>query len=106
MYCYFIWQTVTTIVRNVTFHKISTEQLKVLLVYAEADIMDHTRHATAFSLIKAIIHRRLICDEMHSVISHIEQLAVSSQNPAVRVQCRQVRKPFVHFTAHLTQPCY
>ena len=40
------------LVRDVDYHTIKMEELKVLLTYAEQDIHDHTRQATAFSLLK------------------------------------------------------
>ncbi len=38
--------------RDVEYHKIDKKQLQVLLGYAEQDIHDHTRQATAFTLLK------------------------------------------------------
>ena len=45
-------QALTVMVRDVKQHSIDEEQLKVLLTYAEEDIHDSNRQATAFSLLK------------------------------------------------------
>ena len=51
----------TVLVRDIKYHSISTEQLQVLLGYVEQDIHDHTRQATAFSLLKVSLGRSLLC---------------------------------------------
>ena len=50
----------TVLVRDIKYHSISTEQLQVLLGYVEQDIHDHTRQATAFSLLKVRLGRSLL----------------------------------------------
>ena len=40
------------LVRDVKQHTIDEKQLQVLLTYAEEDMHDHTRQATAFGLLK------------------------------------------------------
>lgn len=46
------FKALTTIVKAVEYHEISNEQLQVLLGYAEADMHDHMRQATAFNLLR------------------------------------------------------
>lgn len=45
-------QAITILVKNVKSNKISETQLQVLLGYAEEDIYDQSRQATAFGLLK------------------------------------------------------
>lgn len=45
-------QAITILVKNVKSSKISETQLQVLLGYAEEDIYDQSRQATAFGLLK------------------------------------------------------
>lgn len=45
-------QCVTIVVKKVKSYKITEKQLQVLLAYAEEDIYDTTRQATAFGLLK------------------------------------------------------
>lgn len=48
----FVSQAITILVKNVKNSKISDTQLQVLLGYAEEDIYDQSRQATAFGLLK------------------------------------------------------
>lgn len=48
----FVSQAITVVVKNVKSNQISETQLQVLLAYAEEDIYDQSRQATAFGLLK------------------------------------------------------
>ncbi|XP_071832829.1 small subunit processome component 20 homolog isoform X3 [Apostichopus japonicus] len=84
------FKAVTVLVRDVKHHKINEKQLQVLLAYAEEDINDYTRQATAFTLLKAILFKKLVVPEIHEVVRKIRQLAITSETPSIRAQCRQV----------------
>lgn len=45
-------QAITILVKSVKSNKVSETQLQVLLGYAEEDIYDQSRQATAFGLLK------------------------------------------------------
>lgn len=51
----FVSQAITILVKNVKSNKISETQLQVLLGYAEEDIYDQSRQATAFGLLKVTV---------------------------------------------------
>ena len=48
----FVSQAITILVKSVKSNSISETQLQVLLGYAEEDIYDQSRQATAFGLLK------------------------------------------------------
>ena len=50
-------QCVTILVKKVKSYQITQKQLQVLLAYAEEDIYDTTRQATAFGLLKVWHHQ-------------------------------------------------
>lgn len=53
LYCLIhVCQAITILVKNVKSNEISETQLQVLLGYAEEDIYDQSRQATAFGLLK------------------------------------------------------
>ncbi|XP_064627386.1 small subunit processome component 20 homolog [Lineus longissimus] len=89
------FKAVTVLVRDVKYHVINTEQLQILLGYAEEDIHDYTRQATAFSLLQAILSRKLHIPEMVDVMTKISKLSITSDSPHVRRQCRQVLMQFL-----------
>lgn len=84
------FKTITVMVKNVKKKSISETQLQVLLGYAEEDIYDQSRQATAFSLLKAILSRNLIVPEMEDVMKKVASLSVNGGNNMIRVHCRQI----------------
>ena len=68
---------------------------QVVLGYVEEDVHDYTRQATAFSLLKAILSCKLVVPEVHEVIKKVQELSVSSEQPNIRLQCRQVMSQFL-----------
>ncbi|XP_037315787.2 small subunit processome component 20 homolog isoform X2 [Pungitius pungitius] len=84
------FKAITIMVKNVKNNQISETQLQVLLGYAEEDIYDQSRQATAFGLLKAILSRKLVVPEMEEVLKKVAKLSVTSSNAMVRVHCRQI----------------
>ncbi|XP_040003243.1 small subunit processome component 20 homolog isoform X2 [Xiphias gladius] len=84
------FKAITIVVKNVKSNKISETQLQVLLGYAEEDLYDQSRQATAFGLLKAILSRKLVVPEMEEVMKKIAKLSVNGSNAMIRIHCRQI----------------
>ncbi|KAM8884134.1 small subunit processome component 20 homolog [Synchiropus picturatus] len=84
------FKAITILVGSIKSNKISEKQLQVLLGYAEEDIYDQSRQATAFGLLKAILSRKLIVPEMEELMKKVAKLSVNGSNSMIRVHCRQI----------------
>lgn len=84
------FKCMSVIVRDVKHFTISVEQLKLLILYAEQDLYESDKQATAFTLLKAIIHRKMIAPEMHPTMEKVAMLSVTSELEHVRLQSRSV----------------
>ncbi|XP_056223520.1 small subunit processome component 20 homolog [Seriola aureovittata] len=84
------FKAITILVKNVKSNNISETQLQVLLGYAEEDIYDQSRQATAFGLLKAILSRKLVVPEMEEVMKKVAKLSVTGSNAMIRIHCRQI----------------
>ncbi|XP_043092950.1 small subunit processome component 20 homolog [Puntigrus tetrazona] len=83
------FKAISVLVKSVT-KPITETQLQVLLGYAEEDIYDNSRQATAFGLLRAILSRKLVVPEMEDVMKKVAKFAINGSNEQVRMRCRQI----------------
>ncbi|XP_043248533.1 small subunit processome component 20 homolog [Colletes gigas] len=84
------FKCMSVIVRDVKHYTITTDQVKVLIMYAEQDMHNNDRHATAFGLLKAIIARKMVFPEMYAVMEKVAALSITSELEHIRQQSRSV----------------
>lgn len=111
------FKAVTVLVRDVTFYKINSEQLQVLLGFCEEDLHDYHRQSTAFSLLRAILSRKLNVPEMPELMLKVQTMSITANSPHTRRECRQIslqymmdyplgKKLIKHLEFFLTQLSY
>ncbi|VDM62391.1 unnamed protein product [Angiostrongylus costaricensis] len=74
---------------------LTDEHIALLLSYAEIDIVDTNRQATAFALIKALVRRKIQHPQVLDVIKKLKEMSVTSSFPHIRTQCREVLLEFI-----------
>ncbi|KAL0099682.1 hypothetical protein PUN28_019823 [Cardiocondyla obscurior] len=84
------FKCMSVVIRDVKYFTIDADQLRILILYAEQDLHDSDKHATAFTLLKAVIHRKMIIDEMHTVMEKVAMLSITSELEHVKSQSRSV----------------
>lgn len=84
------FKCMSVVVRDVKYFSIDADQLKILILYAEQDLHDSDKYATAFTLLKAIIHRKIIIAEMHTVMEKVAMLSITSELEHVKLQSRSL----------------
>ena len=88
MVCY---KLVACLIRDYSNFKLDDDQLQVLLHYAERNLYDAHKQASAFNLLKAILSREFkSCgDELNDILAKVMKLSIQADAIAVRLQSRQ-----------------
>lgn len=80
----------TVLLRSCDFIRISDDQLRALLMLLRKDLEKQSRQNATFSLLKAIVDRRLITVEVYDIIDDVARLLVTSLRPNARGLCASV----------------
>ncbi|XP_011858769.1 PREDICTED: small subunit processome component 20 homolog [Vollenhovia emeryi] len=84
------FKCMSVVVRDVKYFSIDADQLKILILHAEQDLHDSDKHATAFTLLKAIIHRKMVTADMYTVMEKVAMLSITSELEHVKLQSRSL----------------
>lgn len=84
------FKAMVTLMKFVKYHQISTAQLKMLLLYVERNLMYSDRQHMAIILLRSIVGRKLVSEEMVSVMKKVAELSVMNDNEKLRGECRRV----------------
>ncbi|RDD45796.1 Small subunit processome component 20-like protein [Trichoplax sp. H2] len=89
------FKAVSILIGNYGDVVLSPNHVKLLLTYVEEDIHDHSRQATALSVIKAIVSRGIEAEEVHDIMIKIQEMSINGSPDFVRLQCRQLYMRYV-----------
>ncbi|XP_017786283.1 PREDICTED: small subunit processome component 20 homolog [Nicrophorus vespilloides] len=84
------FKVMTVFIRDVKYVTLDKDQLKVLLLYVEQDLHDNDKQAIAFTLLKAIISRKLVAKEVYDIMQKVAELSIISELTHIRHQSRTV----------------
>jgi len=83
------------LVRDCPWHPISKNEVRVLLSFVEADVQDSDRQTTAFSVLKAILSRKLVAAELYDIMDKVMELMIRTHIHSLREHCQQVGMVFL-----------
>jgi U3 small nucleolar RNA-associated protein 20 len=86
MVCY---KLISNLIRDCAHFNLNDEQLQVLLHYAERNLYDNYKQASAFNLLKSILSRKFQCEELNDVLGKVMKLSIQAESVTVRLQSRQ-----------------
>ncbi|KAI8870069.1 hypothetical protein GQ42DRAFT_122869, partial [Ramicandelaber brevisporus] len=85
-----------TILRNSDLQvDVSSSQLEFLINLARVNLEEPERQFTMFALVKSILTRRFMSEQLYDLMTSISQLMITSQDVGVRSTCRQLYFQFL-----------
>jgi U3 small nucleolar RNA-associated protein 20 len=83
-----MFKFIVTVIRDKKDVTITNKQLGALLSLLKLDLEEADRHTTSFSLIKAIVSRKMVIEELYDVMDSVALLMVTSHIPQIRELAR------------------
>ncbi|KAM7259266.1 hypothetical protein ACFE04_015007 [Oxalis oulophora] len=74
---------------------LSSEQLRLLIQFPLFVDIERTPSFTALSLLKAVVHRKLVVPELFDIIVRVAELMVTSQDESIRKKCSRILLQFL-----------
>ncbi|XP_054739272.1 small subunit processome component 20 homolog [Anastrepha obliqua] len=84
------YKAFVALLRKCTDFVPTPEQLQQLVVYVEQNLFEGEHQALSFSLLKALISRRVEVESLHEIMKRIGDLSVVSQSDFVRDEARNI----------------
>lgn len=84
------FKCVVAVMRQVSYYTVNENQLKALLLYVEQDLNSFDKDTMAFTLLKAILDKKLMIPEMHEVLKKVAQLSITSESDEKRAATRPI----------------
>ncbi|KAJ9063483.1 U3 snoRNP protein [Entomophthora muscae] len=88
------FKLLTAVIKDARLVTIKNNELQFLLELMRPDLVEPSRQGTTFSLIRAIMARKLMVHTLYDLVDDIGGFMVTSQADSVRATCRQVYVQF------------
>lgn len=83
-----VFKLLTIILRDLKHVDVPEKQIITLLEILTPDLEDAEKQGTTFSLIRAIIERKYVTNEVYDMMDRISRILITSQSSQVRELCR------------------
>ncbi|OSX61435.1 hypothetical protein POSPLADRAFT_1144486 [Postia placenta MAD-698-R-SB12] len=89
------FKSLATILREQPGAQIKEKDLIYLLELLSPDLEEPTRQASVFTMLRAIVTRKLVVPEIYDLMDKVSKIMVTSQSPQVQELCRGVLLQFL-----------
>ncbi|KAI1722975.1 down-regulated in metastasis domain-containing protein [Ditylenchus destructor] len=84
-----LFKCLAQMIRKFSLVALTPKRIQILLNYAETDVLDSHKQATAFDLVRAIIGRKIVDEKVDNIIEYLSEIMITSTSSAVREQCQK-----------------
>uniref|UniRef100_W8AID2 Small subunit processome component 20 n=1 Tax=Ceratitis capitata TaxID=7213 RepID=W8AID2_CERCA len=89
------YKAIVALLRKCTDHELTPEQLQQLVLYVEQNLYEGEHQTLSFSLLKALIARRVEAESFHQIMKRIGDLTIVSQSDFVRDEARSILVSYI-----------
>lgn len=89
------YKTIVALLRKCGDYKLTPEQLQQLVLYVEQNLYEGEHQVLSFSLLKALIARRVEADSFHQIMKRIGDMSIVSQSDFVRDEARNILVTYI-----------
>ncbi|KAI8801037.1 hypothetical protein BJ742DRAFT_716305 [Cladochytrium replicatum] len=89
------FKLISTLIRDVKYVEINTTQLAALIELIKPDLEEPERQGTTFSLVRALLSRQLVSNEMYELMDKLKEIMITSQIAQVRQHAREAFLQFL-----------
>lgn len=89
------FRSLAAILRDFPSAQVKENDLIFLLELLTPDLEEHDRQAAVFTVLRAIVARKLVVPEIYDIMDKVGEIMVTSQSPQVQELCRSVLLQFL-----------
>ncbi|XP_014095397.2 small subunit processome component 20 homolog [Bactrocera oleae] len=89
------YKAIVALLRKCSDYELTPEQLQQLVLYVEQNLYEGEHQALSFSLLKALIARRVEAESFHQIMKRIGDMSIVSQSDFVRDEARNILVTYI-----------